>query len=172
MAKATKDLFINRALETITMSAANTLTFQKINFAVGVFQGVALIIHRINYHFLSSVYTELVANDDELTVALTVSNVLSDLAMDNIEVIDQKTIVCDIYGAGSGAEKWVSPLSTDYGTLPMGGILLPANPIYIAMTTLNFIGAVSCQTEILFTFKELSDKDYIELMQARSLANV
>ncbi len=166
-----KDLFSNRALEDITMSAINTLTFKKVNFAVGVFQGVALILHQVKYHFLSSVMLEFVGSD-EMQVGLTVSDRVDDLVMDSIEVIDSHELVAVEHGVPANATLYKTPIVSDFTGLPGGGMLLPANPIFLAMMTLGFAAVGRAQVELIFTFKELSDKDYIELMQSRIQANI
>ena len=172
MAKVRKDQFINRAIQRIVMSAANTLTFQQINFAVGVFQGVALIIHRIVYHVGYPAFDELLQVDDVFQIGLSVSNQITTLAMRNPEMIDQHEIFAYVQGVATVSEPHASRLITDFSALPGGGMLVAANPIYIAMDSFAVTSALDADVEILFTFKELSDADYIELIQSRIQANI
>ena len=172
MAKVRKDIFVNRAIQRITMSAANTLTFQQLNFAVGVFQGVALVIHRIVYHIGVTAWHETVAITDSFVVAMTVSQNISDLNMTNIEIVDRHEVTAIVVGAVVGLVHTQSEVIADFSTLPEKGLIIPANPVFLAMTSAGLATAGISDCEIYFTFRELSDADYIELIQSRVQANV
>ena len=172
MAKMKKDSFVNRALQRITMSAANTLTFQQVNFAVGIFQGVAIVIHRIKYYIGSTAWRETILSTDSFQVGLTVSSQLSDIAMTHVEVIDQQEIIGVSTGTPDDFKQVMMPIVSDLSTLPMGGMLVAANPIYLAVASAGLTTAIVVDVDMLFTFIELSDADYIELIQSRVQANL
>jgi len=171
VSRAKKDMFVNHALERITMSAANTLTYQQLNFGVGQFQGVALVIHRIEYWISYATLQGLQATTDLIQIALTQSSNLGDLNMTHPEIIDEVLAS----GQGASLEPHYVPGSNftkDFTNLPGGGLLVAANPIFIGMTTAGMGAAGSADVKIYFTFKELADKDYIELIQSRIQANI
>lgn len=172
MAKMKRDVFVNRAIERVTMSAANTLTFQQINFAAGIFQGVAVLLHRVTFNIGLTAYREMVAVNDSFTVALTVSRQLADLNMTNAEIIVRRQRAAILVGAIVNLIHTSDDITVDLTQLPGGGILIPANPIYLAMLTTSLTTEGVCDCEILFTFKELADADYIELIQSRVQANL
>jgi len=169
MAKTKKDEYGNVAFGQVTCSAANTLTFSAIQLAVGTFQGVALVLHRISYFPGSVTLRELVAATDDLSMGLTASNRLT--AMYDIAdpaVIDCKTIV----GVGVAVEPHVLPYVSDFSGLPGGGKIMTANPLYCGINTTGAVAASTMRVQLDFTFLELADKDYIELIQAQLPANI
>jgi len=172
MAKAKIDTYPNKALERVTETAANTLTFQEVNFAAGVFQRIALVIHRVVYSISEVAWDNLVDNTDTVFVALTVSNGINDLAMTHPEIVDS----VKLSGFSSGTPATGLPLLDmvihDLSGLPGGGWIIPASPVYIAMDSGGIGAALNCDVEIDFTFIELADADYIELVQSRIKANV
>ncbi len=172
MAKSKKDTFVNRALQRITMSAANTLTFQQVNFAVGIFQGVAIVLHRIRYYVGRSAPIEAIAATDTYTFGLTVSSQIADIAMTHVEVIDSIEVRGVVGGTPATLIQDRAPVITDFTTLPMGGMLVAANPIYLGVFSAGLSTALVVDVDILFTFIELSDSDYIELIQSRVQANL
>ncbi len=172
MAKLKKDLYVNRAIQRLTQSAPNALTFQQINFAVGVFQGIALVIHQVKYHIGYLAYHELLTNAEAFQFGLTVSSQIGDLNMTHIEVIDRHERIMSLTGVAANATV-IDPVAiSDFTQLPAGGILIPANPLYIACGSMGLTTAVNVDCEVLFTFKELADADYIELIQSRVQSNL
>lgn len=175
MAKTTSrvaDVYGNRAFKQVTMSAANTLTFEQIQFGVGLFQGVAMVLNRIEWSFGTATWRELVANTDSLAVALTNRDDLSSLDPTNQSVLVYKSIVPLIVGAVVSLEENEQPVISDFSTLPGMGLIIPANPIYIGMITEGFAAAGIVRAVMYFTFKQLTDAEYIELMQTIMPANI
>lgn len=64
-----------------------------------------------------------------------------------------------------------SPLVADFQHLPEGGILVAANPIFLAMNTVSFVNPASATAVLRFTYKTLADADYLELLQSQMPAN-
>ncbi|KKK87382.1 hypothetical protein LCGC14_2753800 [marine sediment metagenome] len=172
MAKQRKDIFINRAIQRLTMTGVNVLSFQQLNFAVGVFQGVALVIHRIIYHIGLQAWRETQSDADSFIVALTVSQNINDLNMTNIEIIDRHEYTGVVVGAVVSLLHAKIEVVSDFATLPEGGIIIPANPVFLGMSSAGLTTAGVIDAEIYFTFRELGDADYIELIQSRVQANV
>jgi hypothetical protein len=150
------------------MSAANTLTFAQLQFAVGVFQGVALILHRVEWFPTLASLRELVAATDSISMAIVTNDNLASL-----DPTDQDIIVrSDIIGLAANVETVPLPIINDYTNLPGGGLIVPANPLYLALDTGGAAAASVCRAIIYYTFKSLSDKDYIELMQMMIPGNI
>ncbi len=167
-----KDVFVNRAIQRLTQSAPNVLTFQQVNFAVGAFQGIALLIHRVKYHVGATAFEELLVAADSWKIGLTVSANISDIAMTHIEVIDVQERTAGGAGILNDFAVFDQVLVEDFGDLPGGGMLIPANPVHLACSSAGLTTGIVADVEILFTFKELVDADYIELIQSRMQANV
>ncbi|GAI33556.1 unnamed protein product, partial [marine sediment metagenome] len=134
MAKQAVDVFSNVAYARVEMSAVNTLTFEPIRFAVGVFQGIGIIIHRILYAPFTPSIRELAVATDQISMALTLSDKV--LAISDVRapaIIDTTRLV----GMGVNVEPIRLPIITDWTALPGGGKLFPANPLFAAMTSLG-----------------------------------
>jgi len=169
MAATKKDQFSNVAFGDVTCSAANTLTFSAIQLAVGTFQGVALVLHRILYYPSDASLRELVAATDGLQLALTSSNRLTQIyQIDDPAIIDRKNIC----GIAAGVEPFLLPFVSDFSSLPGGGKIIAANPLYVGIQTAGAAAASNYRAQLDFTFIELADKDYIELIQAQLPANI
>lgn len=158
-----KDAYSNIAFGSVTMSAANTQTFSQINVAVGMFQGVALLIHRVLWYPLTATIRELVAATDSLYMALTCTNRVT-----AINDATDPSIICMqwIVGVGANVANEKMPLISDFSSLPSGGKLVPANPLWIAAHSGGFAAAGTVKAQLDFSFVQLTDADYLELLQS------
>ncbi|MBA7709044.1 hypothetical protein ES703_117951 [subsurface metagenome] len=167
--KVKADKYSNVAFAKVTMSAVNTLTFEAINMAVGVFQGVAMLIHRILYYPTDVSLREVVAATDTFSLALTTSNRLANIVdVSEPAIIDKLHVV----GVGVNVEAVRLPLVSDLTMLPGGGRIVPANPLFVAMATAGAVAASKAFVQVDFTFIELTDQDYLELIQSQLPANI
>jgi len=167
--KGKKDEYANVAFGAVTLSAANTLTFSQIQMAIGMFQGIAMLIHRIAWQPTATSLREIVAATDSLHMALTSSNRLTAIYdLSDPSIIAQMQII----GIGVAVANEKLPLISDFTMLPGGGKLIAANPLYLAAVSGGFASAAVCRAQIDFTFIELADRDYMELIQAQFPANV
>lgn len=167
MAKV-KDFYVNRALVLLTMSAANTLTFQEIRFGVGLFQGIALILHRLDLYPNTATAREVVTAADHLVVGLTTSDEITTLNMDQQSVMFSKSLIA----VAATTVPVEAPMSVDLSGLPGGGLIMPANPLYLAMNTSGFAAAGEVRAVLYHTFKELRDSEYLELIQGTLRSNI
>lgn len=158
-----KDTYSNIALVSCAMSAANTLTFQQLSVSVGLFQGVAMLLHRISFWPNAAACREMVAATDALYMALTTSNRLTSIS----DVTDPSIIALEhIVGIGVSVEPWRNPIVYAFDALPGGGKLIPANPLFLAVNSAGYGAAATVKAQLDFTFVQLSDADYLELLQS------
>ena len=170
--QAKKDEFPNRALEVVTLSAANTITFSQIRFGVGVFQGVALVVHRLEFHPTAATWQEIVANTDVLQFGITNRDDLTTLDPSSQNAIYVERHIAHV--SGTPATGWIdrNPVVADFSTLPGQGLIIPANPLYLGGLTAGFTAAATIRLVMYYTFKTLADSDYIELIQGMLPANI
>lgn len=169
MAKTSKDAYANVAFGTLTMSAANTLTFAQINMGVGLFEGRALLLHQLRYYPTNASLRELVAATDELIMCMCTTNRLSSI----VDTSDPAIIdVTRIVSVGVAVERYQTPIIVDFTNLPGGGRLMPANPIWLCGYTAGAVAASVFRVRLDFTFIELGPQDYLELIQSMFPANV
>jgi hypothetical protein len=175
MAKRTsgvRDVYPNRAFESVQMSAANTLTFSQIQFGVGLFQGVAAVIHRVEWYPDKDSIQELLGMSDTVTMALTNRDDLAALDPRNQSVLASMTLIPIIVGAVVSLWNEKVPFVSDFANLPGGGLIVPANPLYAGMVTAGAAAASYMDVIVYLTFKELADADYVELIQTIMPANL
>lgn len=169
MGKMRLDEFINVAYAYVVQSAINTLTFAQIRMATGIFQGVAMVLHRVKYRPSTRTVRELVAVTDSWQFALTTSNRLVDIAdVSEPAVIDVVQRTC----VGVPVADMDLPIVSDFTSLPSMGKIIPCNPLFVGIQTAGYATPGSLFIELEFTFKELADKDYIELIQSQLPANI
>jgi hypothetical protein len=170
MAKAgIGDKYANVAYGLVTMSAANTLTFAQINMGMGIFQRTAMLLHRVLFYPTLPSMRELVAATDDLCVAIVTSNRLTAI----YDVTEPSIITTRrIIPLGAATNIVELPIISDFTMLPSGGKLIAGNPIYLAAYTGGAAAASIVRCQLDFTFVELADADYLELVQAQYPANI
>lgn len=166
------DVYPNRIVERLTMSAANVITFQPIRFGTGLFSGVALVIHRVEYHLTLGTVDQLVADSDEVEFGLTNRDDLSALTALNLNILDVNALHSKIVGAVVSLWIFEKPMTKDFSTLPGQGLIIPTTPLYLAMDSVGLASAGIMDVVIYYTFKQMSDSDYIELVQGMLPANI
>lgn len=172
MAKQRVDKFPNRAFIRVTESGANTLTFGQIQFGVGIFQGVAAVIHRVEFMPLIGTLADIVAGDDQLSLALTNRDDLVSLIPNNQSVLMSKRLNAAMIGAVVSLQWMEFPLVIDFTSLPGGGIIIPANPLYLGVEGASLAAAAVVDCTIYLTFRDLTDSEYVELVQTIMPANI
>jgi len=170
MAKAgVGDKFANVAFGYVTCSAANTLTFAQINMGMGIFQRTAMLLHRILFLPTMATLREIVAATDDLQMALVTTNRLTTIAdATDPAMVAQKRLI----GIAAATGTFETPHVVSFAELPGGGRLIAGNPIYIAANSGGFVSAATVRCQLDFTFVELADADYLELVQAQYPANI
>jgi hypothetical protein len=163
---AVTDNFANLANLAITESAANTLTFEELKTGAGVFEKMAMVIHRIEYETTVSVLALLAAGDDELEVAWVTSDQITGLAKDKAQVIDRLRVMPFWKGSPASATVEYFPLVHDFSTLPSGGIIVPATDLYLACKGTSVASASYWRSSIYFTYRSLKAEEYWELVEA------
>ena len=159
-----KDIFAQFFYMAVTQSAANTLTFAQLGIGVSLFDYAGLLLHRIEYSPTRATLQNVVAATDELTVAITGSDKIASLTADQPEVYDRITYnVSEVTAVGVYPNQ--QPVVHNFSELPGGGILVPAQNLYIACESTGFAAAGVVEARIYYTVKELVATDYLELVQ-------
>lgn len=170
MAGKSTDQYANMASIEIVESAANTLTYKKLETGVALFEKVAWIIHRIEY-FMDINAALYNATGDVLGVALCAANsitsILDDAAFANPILIDIALITRVDLGAAASGFFELKPLVKDFSSLPGGGLIVPPAPLYGAAQGVGLTGATTSLLKIFYTIKDLSPDDYWQLVEAR-----
>lgn len=161
-----EDRFANLAGASVTESAANTLTFQEIQFGIGLGAGVALLIDQIDY-FINNLGTLFVADQDQVYMALCARNDLTDLSTEfnNRSVLHLATQMFDFTTSGQSyvqqpwQHQFAPPLivATNRGSL------------YLAAQGVSLPSAATVYVRIYFRYIKLKSEEYLELAEAFNL---
>lgn len=169
---AKKDEFAQIMALGVTQSAANALTFSQVAIGTSIFDYAALLIHRVEYYpTQATLLAELITVNDIAYVAITGSDQIASLEVTQAQVYDQ---VQFSYWPGGAVSSTIReyPVVHDLSAMPGGGILVPAQSLYIAMSSSGFAAAGVCKARVWYTVQSLKAEQYIELAQSlRVLTN-
>lgn len=166
MAKAQiKDVYPQFMFLTVTMSAADTLTFGQVAIGASIFEYAGLIVNRIEYSFSRASWHELNAETDVMWGAICGSDSITDLDLDNPQVYDQIEVFPNISGTPANMIDEVQPVVHDFSSFEGGGLLLPAQDLYVGMSSSGFVAAGALSARVWYRVKALEAADYIELAQ-------
>lgn len=168
--KKSGDVFANMAFLGVTESAANTLTFAQLQLANALMsEKVAMVIHRIQV-FSSVGPSAFNASGDQQRIAVCLTDRLTD-----IQDLSQPEILTTItkerwdFGAAASGMVVTTPLDFDFNAMPGGGILVPADRIYVGVQGLSLAVATSAYIRLWYTIMPLSKEDFWDLIEARRI---
>ncbi len=160
------DRYANVAHIKVVESATGTLTYKKLETGISLFEKVAWVIARIEYYWLAAGYA---ASGDGVKMGLTTSNNPPALTPDEVAIVDlTKTRRVDM-GTAASAIVDVSPIIRDFSQLPGGGLIVPPNPIYLAVIGVNQAAVVTMECRIYYTGVQLKGDEFWELVEARRI---
>ena len=165
------DVYPNRAFFSVLMSAANALTFTPIRFGTGIFQGTALIISRLDW-YVQGPLNEVADTSDEIAMALTNRDDLVALKSNNMNILALNVLNVFASGTPASAQIFQNPMISDFSGLPGGGLIFPANPLFMALHSTGLASAAEVDCMMYYTTKTLADADYIELVQSLIPVNI
>lgn len=167
MAEGKKDQFANFAIITVTESAANTLTFKKLETGISIQDKVAWIVNRVEFLVEEFNATVFNATGDFALFGLSVSNSFSNVAVSEVSILDYNRVSrIDLGAAASGFFKY-EPFVKDFSSMPSGGLLVPPTPLYLFAQGESLTAALRVTCRLYYTTLSLSVDQYWELVEAR-----
>lgn len=154
-----------------TESAANTLTFREVQTNVSVFDKAAFVLHRLEWYIDATTFNLIVASDDTFRMALTSSQNITTLGLDNPAVIDLEELQGKVSSA-VGFQYRDAPLIRDFSSLPGGGLIIAPRPLFIAVQGVSLASAGTAKLRAYFTIKNLSAEEYLELVDFYRIVGV
>lgn len=160
--------YSNVAYLSVAESAANTLTFSKLETGIAPFEKRAWILSRLEYFFTVTV-TNWAATNDRIDFGLAVSNSFTTVALSENAILDLNNMRrLDMGTAGSGFFQY-QPFMKDLSTIPGGGLLVPPNPIYIFAQGTALTSAVTVNCRMFYTSVDLKADEFWELVEMRRM---
>lgn len=167
MATSKSDEFANYAILSVTESAANTLTFKKLETGISLSEKVAWIINRVEYIVASISAAIFNADTDTMTWGLSLSNSFAAPAFSEDTIIDYNLLArLDLGVAASGGWLLV-PFLKDFSRLPGGGLLVPPTPLYLWAKGSGLTAANIVTARIHYQLMSMSTDQYWQLVEAR-----
>lgn len=168
MATATKgDQFANYAIISVTESAANTLTFKKLETGISITEKVAWILSRVEYFVTPINSTQWAQADDGIDWGLSLSNAFTTPGLAENTIIDLNFVARKDFGTAASAILLHGPWVKDFSQLPGGGILVPPTPLYLFAKGATAAAAHTVVARIHYTTLQLAIDQYWELVESR-----
>ena len=165
MAKQSQDKFDQFMFLNVVQSAANTLTFGRLALGTSIFEFAALIISRIEYELNRGLFAELLASTDEARVALTGSNSIASLVGSQPQIYDTYVVSGSNVGTAATYISYPQPVIHDFTGLQGGGLLVPAQDMFVACESVGLTNPVTANIRVYFRILKLQAADFIELVQ-------
>jgi hypothetical protein len=165
------DTFANVFGIGLTESAANTLTYRRLETGFSLADKIAWVIHRLEYYLAFSRAVVFNTTGDEMVMGVCLSNVFSTMASAVVytdpAVVDWLHLRREDYGVAASGEVVYEPYVKDFTNLPGGGLIVPPVPVF------GFIQGTGCASagvsviKGFYTVRELSTDDYWQLVESR-----
>jgi hypothetical protein len=172
MAASQTDKFANIATITINESAANTLTFKKLETGINLMEKIAWVISRIEY-MATTYFTVLDGNNDQIHMGLCVANNLTSMvtaaAYADPSLLDKIVYERTDTGTAANATLSVKPYVKDFSDLPGGGIIVPPSPLYGFVQGVGNANVNSVIIKLFYTSMIVPPADFWELVEARRI---
>lgn len=167
--KPSTSTFCTQAVIEVTESAANTLTMEKLETGLSIYDKVGWVLNRVEYRLGSGVPALFNASGDYLQMALVMSNQLTALNDNDPAIYTNLMLYRVDIGAAASGSIMTNVYAQDFAALPGGGLLILPNPLYLAVKGTGLTGASSVVARIYYTPMEMADQDFTNLIQARQL---
>lgn len=171
--KSGVDKFANIASISVTESAANTLTFKKLETGIALFDKIAWVIHRLETYLSIPDAGLLNSDTDSLFFGLTASNTVSTL-LNGATQTDPSIFYGgrwrrSDFGTAATAILHLAPWVIDFTNLPGGGLIVPPSPLYGAAQGSGCAAASTVIFRLYYTNLPLSPDEYWELVESRRM---
>lgn len=164
---AKKDLWAQFIKMSATCSAANTLTFSQVSIGGAFFEYAGFVLHRAEYTFNAGPLDQMTATQDNVQAAITGSDNIASLDLSYSELYD--LVILNKIDAGAAANNttfvFQKPIVHDFTGFPGGGMLVPAQDIFLGVDSSGLAGAAGVTARLWYTIKQLNAQDYFELVQ-------
>lgn len=163
--RSKKDMFTQVIKLETTMSAANTITYAGITLGTPLFDFAGIVISRIEYFPGVASIQAIIGASDVFDMAITGSDSLTDFDIGQPEVFDRLRLSLHAVGTAASGNMYIMPNVHDFSNLAGGGLLVPAQEIYLGIDSADFVAAGAGNVRIYYTWHEMQAADYLELVQ-------
>ncbi len=162
------DKYVNQAFLSVLESAANTLTFKKLETGSSIHEKVGWLLSRMDYN-VDVLGANFGAENDAYLYGIAVSDQFTAVSYENNAIIDLNIVKRTDFGTAASAVIRQMPHTKTFADLPGGGIIIPPNPIYIFGMGENLTSALLVEARMFYTVHSLKTEDFWELVEARRM---
>lgn len=166
MARAIRDRFANVAAIQTTTSAADTETFAPLATNMGFLgrrdQALAMVIDEIQWSLSNAALALLDADGDQIHLALTTSNLLTDLT----DLTDQRILAnfrLARYDGGTAASMLLYPMPAIKQYFPP--LITAERTLFLGVDSASLGAVITAQIRILYRVETLTSAELIELAE-------
>jgi hypothetical protein len=157
--------FADVAYLSVIESAANTLTFGALSLARALRSRQAFIVHKVEYLIPAATLALVVAAADALQFGLSLSNSITDIGYDKVEVFDRVYLPYDgTLPAGGLCPP--QPIVHKFTDMPGGGHIVPVKTMYLYAKGSSLAAATTASCRMWYTVRDLKDSEYLQLVEA------
>lgn len=160
------DKYANVAHMKVVESAANTLTYKKLETGISLFEKMAWVIARIEYYSIGAGFA---AADDGLYMGIFTSNNPSAFSPEQVAIVDMTNLSRVDLGTAASGLLFSVPIIRDFASLPGGGLIVPPNPIYLGVQGVSLSNPTTLEARIYYTAVQLKGDEFWELVEARRI---
>jgi len=161
-----EDRFANIATLELTLSGANTLTFQELRTNTGIDadrkSATALLIDEIDYFVGTAVLAEMTASGDVIVGGLTISNAVTDLT----DFTDRRILDTFLYqrgDLGTAASGWMHTFPLRHQWFPP--MIVGERSVFLGMVTTGLASAAVLRCRIYYRVVTLTQGEFIEIAE-------
>lgn len=163
--------WVTQAVFVVTETASNTLTFEKLETGLSIYDKVGWMLQRAEFTLGAGTRALFNSSGDTLAMALTMTNTLAaaQVRADNPAVYAMRVLERTDYGTAAVAILDDTSYVMDFSNLSGGGIMMLPNPLYFGIVGTGLAGPSTVIARMFYKAVELNDQDYFNLVQARQL---
>lgn len=163
---AKREMFAQLGYLSVTETAANTLTFAGLSVFSNVLGQKGMVIHRASYTLDTTAFGNMVGDGDGVTFGLSGDDSMTSITFNDAEIYDYNMLDLQYIGTAANSQQHYVPFVKDYTGLPGGGLLVPADRLYVYVKGHSAAGAIEIKCRFHYTIMDLSAQEYLELAQA------
>jgi hypothetical protein len=161
-----QDEYPNVAYAALTQSAANDLSFERIDTSISVHDKIGWELLSAEYIFSTNIIELMTATGDYINFGLILDNTTSAVTYDDRNVVDYNRIDRNDCGAAADNVIFLNhlPIKRNF-IMEFGGplLVLPVR-LYMYIKTNGLASAATIKVRIYYKLKSLDDRDYSEIV--------
>lgn len=172
--QSAQDKFAQIAAIGVPQSAANTLTFARLDVIAGAQLGkqkYGMVLHKCETYVPPSAFADFTADTDFIQWGLSIGDNIAALSLYDPAVLHFRSVTSGLVATAAGtARQFVETVYVDdFSSLPGGGIIISADRLYGFVDSGGLANAHTLTLRLYYTMMELSTEDYWELVESRRI---